>query len=143
VAHFGAGHLELFCADPPPEGDNSIHLDGQRFVRAYYEPLLALLAEEGERVTDDDPFLPPAELVHLSEMDLWIGLTLETLERLRSGADLTDLVPAMRVDPSLRGVTPEPIDNIASANSVAVGSDGVVVALGPAWEYDLREMPGD
>jgi hypothetical protein len=133
VAHFGNGNLELLCSDPPPEGQETLELDTTRFVRAYYDPLLALLGEEGGAVSSDDPLVPPSQLAYLSEMDLWVGLTEEALHRLGSDDDVIGLVPSLEEDAAPRqsreGIASEPDPR----NSVAVGADGVVVVLGPAW----------
>lgn len=133
ACHFTFGPMEVIVVDPEedPAPQAAIALlaemSSRQFATAYYGPIVAMLAEE--------PTAAPSALEvdararYVPEADLWIGLTNEVFDALRS----TQPESAFTLVGESR---------VAAANGL-VGVDGVVIGLGESWESEsMRLEPG-
>ena len=136
VAYFDDDDFEAVWEDPEaPEAEVDAEVDTGAFLRAYYEPLANLTAEGITAETTDD--LPELRVTYLEEIDVTVGLDNRVIGWLNSGegqfpqlGGSRTLLPDARF-PVVQGE--QPVGGY-------LGSDGVLVSLGPNWSL---VMSGD
>jgi hypothetical protein len=133
VAHFYGNKLSVFLCDPPlARNGDEVPLDRSSFIETYYEPIADLVEEQGyeEEVAPGDR----ARLIRFESVDAEVGIEVDVLTTLRAEAAVNLGSRMTRREPR-RAATRD-------QRETYIGSDGVVVRLGPSWSpEEMRRGP--
>lgn len=152
VAFFSRnGHLTLRLADPATPRRDAVDwpFSENQFLRDYYDPFVSLLDQAVGLVRPLDPSADwrsdevegmEVLFASLPDVDLEVGMTEKLYDVVSSGeATRDDVNNALHIGHDPLGDTPGILEELPSSQGrTCVGSDGIVVRLGPKW-FDAPE----
>lgn len=145
VAHFSGGSLSMHLEDPVGQDVDAIDWDftENQFLRDYYDPFAALFEQNDRLGAREASTIVRSERVSgmeflvadLSVVDLAVGLERRVHDLYRSDGDMRDGIHGaidrvlVRTGRSLERVPA----TRGRSESVFIGSDGILVRVGPSW----------
>ena len=152
VAYFSRGSLSMRLEDPVGQDMDAIDWDftENQFLRDYYDPFAALFGQSGRLDTREVGMTVESERVNgmdflvedLPDIDSAVGLERRVYEVHRSTDDIRDGIhDATDRILAKTSRSPKGIDDPAahgSSDSVFIGTDGILVRVGPSW-FDSDE----
>ncbi len=146
VAHFSRGSLSIHLEDPVGQDIDAIDWDftENQFLRDYYDPFAALFDQKGRLDARESRIDAQSERINgtdflvedLPDVDLAVGLAGSIYEAHRAAVNVRDEIHEVtnalaRRRRSFRGMDAPTAHG--SSDTVFIGTDGILVRVGPSW----------